>query len=142
MTWLLSHLDVVPWLVVGGGSAAASVGVLTLPLPRAAKTAGTALCALVAALSVGVVIGKDVTGIELDRLKAERDSLVKLMELQGQNIQRQTQDLQARNEANDNLREVVKTYQEELENEEASECVADPIYNQRLQSILDTLPSD
>jgi len=142
MTWLLSYFDLVPWIAVGGGAAALSVFAVASPLPRATKTASTALCGLVAALCAGVVIGKDVTGIEVDRLKSERDSLVKLMELQSQNIQRQNQDLIDRNEANQQLQETVMTYQEALQNGEVSECVADPDYNQRVQSILDTLPTD
>ena len=142
MTWLFPYVELVPWVVTGGGAAALCVASVASPLPRSAKIACAALCGAVAALSAGVVIGKDVGGQRVAQLEARVEQLVKQRDTLQRLHSQQTADLIARNEANQELRKTVLTYQEELENGEVSECVADPAYNSRVQSILDTLPTD
>jgi len=140
MIW--GYLDLVPWVVTGGGAAFATVAAIASPLPKPFKTGCAALCGAVAVLSVGVIIGKDVQGVKIKQLEHRVFQLTAQNEAYRAIQEKQIQDLTERNEANRVLENVIQSYEVELENGQATGCVADPVYNQRLQDILGNLPTD
>jgi len=87
-------------------------------------------------------IGKDVEGLRVAALEEENGKLVLLLNDLNDQYQRQAEDLINRQVVETQLRETVLTYQMELQNGTTSECVADSVYTGRVQSILDSLPTD
>lgn len=139
---ILSYLELVPWFTAAGGCGAACVASIVSPLPKIAKTPLTVLSGGLAVLCVGVIIGKDVEGLRVAELERENEKLVILLNDLNDTYQKQTQDLVDRQVVETQLRETVLTYQLELQNGSTSACASDSVYDDRLRSILDGLPTD